>query len=173
VSSRRRGILISVLALVLVPLTLSAGLASAAVKHTGGRIYVYEVSPSLTSNVAKDVITGAITDFGTDHEGVAGHGTINRIILSKGSFEISIASLAKAPPPAVNPKTCAFECTISASIPIVKGSGKGAYAGITGTVKVTITEVGILRRLKSGKCNTSATPLAGFSWTKGSGTVSF
>lgn len=156
-------------------LVISGGLASAAGKSTGGVVHVFEVVPSLSSTFANDVLTGAITDHGKDYEGVAGHGTINKIALSKGSFEISIASLVSKPPPPVDPKTCSFAHSITASTPIVRGTGKGAYASIKGTFKVTVTEAGILPRLKSGACNESqsATPVAGVSWVEGIGTVSY
>ena len=92
----------------------------------------------------------------------------------KGSFEISIANLASKPPPPVDPKTCSFANSITASVPIVRGTGSGAYAHIKGTFKVTVTEAGILPRLKSGTCNESqsATPV-GVSWAGGIGTVSY
>jgi hypothetical protein len=106
---------------------------------------------------------------------VAGKGTINKIDLSKGSFEVNIAKFVSHPPPPVDPKTCSFADSFTASAPIVKGTGTGAYAGIRGTFKVTVTNAGILPKLKSGKCNESpnATPVAGVSWAKGPATVSF
>lgn len=154
---------------------IPGGSAAAAGKPAGGVVHIYEAVPSLSSSFADDVLTGAITDHGKDYEGVAGNGTINKFVLSKGSFEVSIANLVSQPAPRVDAKTCSFTSTVTASIPIVRGSGKGAYAGITGTIKFTITEAGILPKLKSGSCNESqsATPVAGVSWAKGSGTVSF
>jgi hypothetical protein len=156
-------------------IAISGGLASAAPKPAGGVVHVYEVSASIASPVATDVLTGAITDHGKDHSGVAGKGTINKIDLSKGSFEVNIAKFVSHHPPPVDPKTCSFADSFTASAPIVKGTGTGAYAGIRGTFKVTVTNAGILPKLKSGKCNESpnATPVAGVSWAKGSATVSF
>lgn len=153
----------------------SGGSAAAAGKPAGGVVHIYEAVPSLSSSVADDVLTGAITDHGKDYEGVAGNGTRNKIVLAKGSFEVSTARLVSGPPPRVDANTCSFTSTISAPIPIVSGSGTGAYRGIRGTVRVAVTEAGILPRLSSGKCNESqgARPLAGVSWATGSGTVSF
>ena len=93
-------------------------------------------------------------------------------MLSKGSFEIRFAKLASPP---VDPSTCSFAGSLTASTPIVKGSGTGAYAGISGTFKVTITEAGVRHKLQSGKCNDSqnAMPVAGVSWVTGSATVSY
>lgn len=158
-------------ALALIP----GGSAAAAGKPAGGVVHFYETVPSLSSSFADDVLTGAITDHGKDYEGVAGNGTINKFVLSKGSFEVSIANLISQRAPRADATTCSFTRTLTASIPIVRGSGEGAYAGITGTIRFAITEAGILPRLKSGRCNESqsATPVAGVFWAKGSGTVSF
>jgi hypothetical protein len=154
---------------------MSSGSAAAAGKPTGGVVHFYEVVPSLSSSAANDVLTGAITDHGKDHEGVAGNGEINKLVLSKGSFEVSTAKLVSQPPPRVDTNTCSFTGVITAPVPIVRGTGRGAYAGISGTIKATITEVGILPKLKSGKCNQSqsAAPVSGISWATGSGKVSF
>lgn len=155
-------------------LVLSGGLASAAPKRAGGVIHVYEVA-RFSSPIGYDVLTGAVTDHGKDHQGVAGNGTINKIVLSKGSWEVSIANFLSKPQPPVDPKTCSFAGSRTALVPIVKGTGTGAYAGISGTVKITNHIAGILPRLKSGKCNTSANaiPVAGVAWAHGSGTVTF
>ncbi len=154
-------------------LTVFGGSASATTPHAGGKVHVYEVAPSLASRTANDVITGAITDHGKDYEGVAGNGTINRIVLSKGSFEISTARTTPNPP-TINHRTCSVASSFSAAVPIVKGTGRGAYAGISGKFKVTITQVEIAPTRQNHTCNLSpnATPVAGVSWTGGSGTVS-
>ena len=165
---------VAVLLLGLVLLAVCDGSASATTTHHGGRVQVYEVAPSLGSNAANDVITGAITDHGKDYEGVAGNGTINRIVLSKGSFEISTARMIPKPP-TINQRTCSVASSFSATVPIVKGTGRGAYAGISGKFKVTITQVAIAPTRPNHTCNLSpnVTPVAGVSWTRGSGTVSF
>jgi hypothetical protein len=172
----------TLLAMILTPLAVLAvpqvhlsGAAAAAGKRAGGVIHVYEVVPSLTSSSAEDIITGAITDYGKDHEGVGGNGALNKFVLAKGSFVVNVAKLADQPMPRVDPSTCSFTSRVTSSIPIVRGTGTGSYRGISGTVKVTIIETGILRRTTSGRCDESpsATPVAGVSWTTGSGTVSF
>jgi hypothetical protein len=58
-------------------------------------------------------------------------------------------------------------------VPIVAGSGIGAYRGLTGTTTATLTVAGVLPKTKSGTCNQKAAPLAGFAWVKASGKVSF
>ena len=148
--------------------------ASATTVPTGGRVQVYEVAPSLASNTANDVITGAIADHGQDYEGVAGNPRINKIVLSKGSFEISTARITPKPP-IVNPRTCSTSSSFTATVPIISGTGRGAYAGISGEFDVTIIQAGIVPRRTDHTCNLSpnVTPVAGVSWTRGSGTVSF
>ena len=165
---------VAVLLLGLVLLAVFDGSASATTTHHGGRVQVYEVAPSLASNAADDVITGAITDHGKDYEGVAGNGTINKIVLSKGSFEISTARTTPKPP-TVHPSACSIASSFTATVPIVKGSGRRAYTGISGEFKVTITQAGIAPRRMDHTCNLgpNVTPVAGVSWTRGSGTVSF
>ncbi len=155
-------------------LSVFGGSASATATYAGGRVQVYEVAPSLAGNAADDVITGAITDHGKDYEGVAGNGTINKIVLSKGSFEISTARITPKPP-TVSPKTCSIVSSFTAAVPIVKGSGRRAYTGISGKFKVTIIQAAIAPRHNNHSCNLSskATPAAGVSWTRGTGTVSF
>jgi hypothetical protein len=156
-------------------LAASAGLATAAVPTAGGEVHVYEADPSLASPVGNIVLTGAITDHGKDHEGVAGGGTINKLVLSKGSFEVNTVKLDDNPPPPVNGSSCSFADSVSGPTSIVKGSGTRAYKGISGTIKITVTEAGLVPRLKSGKCNDSpsAVPVAGVALVRGSGRVSF
>lgn len=103
------------------------------------------------------ILTGAITDHGIDHQGVAGNGKINRIALSKGSFEVNAAALdKKATTIPFDPKTCATAGTVTAQAPIVKGTGTGAYRGIHGTFQTTVSVAGIDPRLKNHQCNTNA-----------------
>jgi hypothetical protein len=141
-------------------------------KPAGGVIHVFESDPSLTSPVGNIILTGAISDHGKDHAGVAGKNhTINKLILSKGSFEVDVAKLN--PPTRLDTKSCTFSSSGTAAVPIVTGSGTGAYRGLTGTTKATLTLIGVLPKTKSGTCNQKAAPLAGFAWVKASGRVSF
>ena len=138
----------------------------------GGVIHVYESDSSLTLSVANIILTGAISDHGKDHEGVAGkHHTINKLVLSKGSFEVDVAKLN--PPTRLDTKSCTFSSSGTAMVPIVSGSGTGAYRGLTGTTKATLTLIGVLPKTKTGACNEKAAPVAGFGWVKASGKVSF
>jgi hypothetical protein len=77
--------------------------AAPAGQLAGGVIHVYEVVPSLSSSSANDVLTGAITDHGKDHEGVGGDRALNTFVLTKGSFEVNVSKLAAQPPPQCRP----------------------------------------------------------------------
>jgi hypothetical protein len=168
---KRGAVLVVAFGVLGLALLLFGGLASAAGTQAGGAIHVFEVSNSPTNPIATDVITGAITDHGIDHEGANG---INTIALSKGSFKVDTTRIGGGAP-AVDGKTCSFTASFRGPAKIVKNSGKGAYKGISGTFSVSITEAGILPRLKNGKCNESqnANPVAAVSFVKANGTVSF
>jgi hypothetical protein len=150
---------------------LFSGLSLAAVQPAGGTVHVFEVSNSPTSPIATDVLTGAITDHGVDHEGATG---INLIALSKGSFKVNVRKVDSGRP-VVDAKTCSFTASIHGPASIVKGSGKRAYKGVSGNFKVSIFDAGILARLKSGKCNESrnSTPVAVVTSVEADGKVSF
>lgn len=75
-------------------------------------------------------------------------------------------------PTTFNSTTCSGSFTASAPLALV--SGTGAYAGISGTVKVKALFALVLP-LTNGKCNpnTNANPVAQFATISGNGTVSF
>jgi hypothetical protein len=153
-------------------LAVSGGLASANGQPTAGEVHIYEADTALDGNLGTDIVTGAITDHGIDQQGVADGGIYNRLVLSKGSFEISTVNLRANFPP-VNPTTCSSDGTETVAVPIVGGSGTGAYKGISGTFQITVTFASILPRLANGQCNTNATQYPGIEISKGSGHVSY
>ncbi len=104
---------------------------------------------------------------------MAGGGNYNRFVLSKGSFEISVAKFGNQLDFPVNPTTCSADGTAKAPIPIVPGSGTGAYQGIRGAIDTTVTFAWILPRLPNGQCNTNATRYPGIALASGAGTVSY
>jgi hypothetical protein len=152
------------------PALLVGGSAVAGGKPAGGVVHVYEVDSSLTSNLGDIILTGAFADHGKDHQGVAGKGTINKLVLTKGTFEVDTSKLTLNPP--LDAKTCTIAGSSTGPISVVAGSGTGAYRGLRGTTTTTVTIAGVLPKLKSGKCNIKAAP-TGFSWVKASGRLSF
>jgi hypothetical protein len=170
---------------VLVTGAVAAPTLAGASASTGGKISLW-ANANLTGATSKVVVVGAIADYGvgtsTDKNGkVDPNGAYERIVLKKGSFEADASVLdqnANSAPPALdNPSTCSF--AFSATGPITLSDGKGAYAGISGTVTVTEQFVGIGPRYKTGKnkgaCNQSdsARPIAGAGAVSGTGTVAF
>ena len=154
-------------------LAVSGGLAWADGAWSGGGVHFYEADTALAGNLGTVVLTGAVTDHGIDHQGVAGGGTINRLVLSKGSFEINVGEIGGLLNFPVNPTTCSSDGSATAPVPIVDGSGTGAYRSITGTIQATVAVASIVPRLATGECDTNATQYPGVLIASGAGTVSF
>jgi hypothetical protein len=123
------------------------------------------------------ILTGAIGDVGVAVRTYA-NGKIERnynqldLTVTHGSFRLSIAGLENDLVSAFrsfpsNTSTCSGMVTVTGMTPIVAGSGTGAYKGISGTFKTTIT----IHEVDSWpKCTGF---LAEEIFTAGSGTVSF
>ena len=154
----------------------SGGLALADGASSGGGVRLYEADTALDGNLGTVILTGAVTDHGIDHQDAGGAG-INLLKLSKGSFEINVnavgSQLAALPVVPVNRSTCSSDgWTKTAPVPIVPGSGKGAYKGISGTFNARAASAAIYRRTASGQCNSNATRYPGVLIANGTGTVS-
>ena len=101
-------------------------------------------------------------------------------MLPKGSFIVNSTELnngfnSNSAPADYNSTTCSASVTFTAPVPIVAGSGKGAYVGITGSINLTAQAAFILPKTKSGSCNqaNNVQPVGAFGALTGSGTVSF
>ncbi len=150
-------------------LTLASAAASAQSSSSGGSIQVW-LTPSLTGNGGKILITGAIADYGLTKGKKSG-----QAVLKKGTIKVNLKQFnaaTNAVNPTINPLNCSTSFTASAPVPIV--SGTGAYAGITGSFTLTAQYAFILPKTKSGSCNTSnnANPISQYGSVSGSGTVS-
>ena len=129
------------------------------------------------------VLSGAIGDFGAAVS-VTNNGTVDpehssqlNLALTQGSFRIVIGplhaklgnALSHAP---YNLRTCSGHVAVTGAAPVVAGSGTGAYKGISGNFKLTIT--GNEVDAKPGCQPFSGTALLAQSiFVAGSGTVSF
>src|ERR1039458_5509047 len=152
-------------------LVVGNGAVSAAKTRAGGVVHLYAADTAYDRNLDTEIYTGAITDHGIDHQNAPGG---NLVVLSKGSFKIDVTTLGnKLAAGPVDPKTCSFGTSASAPVPIVAGTGTGAYRGISGTIEVTASVAGIYPRLKRGKCNTNPNKFPGVLIAKGSGTVAY
>jgi hypothetical protein len=167
-------------------LGVGAAAATASPSHhaasTHGTVQVW-VSPS-NSAVQKILLTGVIGDHGTatsmDKNGkVDPNGKFVKVKLTQGTFEVNAVALDRnldKIQPAVNHATCSLSGSGTGNVTLFNGTG--AYAGISGTIRITVSFAAILPRhasgAKKGQCNNSAAPVVQFQTPlEGSGTVSF
>jgi hypothetical protein len=128
------------------------------------------------------IFSGVIGDYGPavsiDPDGTVDpeHNSEMKLRLTRGSFRISIAALDKAfvkktSHEPIYPKTCSDLISATASVPIVAGSGTGAYQRIRGNFPVTIT----LNEVEARPCrpNSPSAFRTQLITVAGSGTVSF
>lgn len=158
---------------------LSAGQAAlGASTQKGGKIRVFVTNTSATKG--NITVTGAIGDYGTtvsqDANGkVDPNGDFQKVTLKHGGFIVDATALNKklnGAAPTVNTTTCSVVFTGTA--PTTVEDGTGAYAGITGTVAITLTFAGIAPKTAKG-CNLSNNaPVFGqYESITGTGSVSF
>jgi hypothetical protein len=178
-------VLLRATGLVLVASAVATPALASASTPSAGKISLW-ANANLTGTSSRIVVVGAVADYGVgtsiDKNGkVDPNGAYERIVLKKGSFEADASVLDKnasaAPPALDNPSTCSFAFSVSG--PLTLSNGKGAYAGISGTVTVTEQFVGIEPRYKTGKnrgaCNQSdsARPTTGAGAVSGTGSIAF
>jgi hypothetical protein len=96
------------------------------------------------------IVSGAIGDYGPAVT-VLPDGTVDpshthdmKLTLAKGSFLLNIAALDKkfvavASHEPIYPATCSDHIAATGAVPIVAGSGTGAYKGVRGGFRLTIT----------------------------------
>ncbi len=150
----------------------------------GGSVRAF-VTPANGGGV-KIVIAGAIGDYGKtlniNKNGTADpNGDYSKVTLKKGTFEVNRTALNtkmnNAQPTVNNLRTCS--AVISGTAPVTLLDGTALYAGIKGTLKVTVTEVFVLPLYTSGKhkgqCNegNNFEPVAFYESVIATGTVSF
>jgi hypothetical protein len=167
--------------------TIAASASASTV--TNGPVHVFVYGDSFGVG-ATAVLTGAIGDSGTadsiDANGTpdSSNNTEELLDLVQGSFRVSVVGLDKKIGSAFNSfqpnhRTCSGSLSVTASVPIVAGSGTGAYAGITGGFVLTFSLAFVGPKYGSGKhigqCNNSnsASPVAQAMVVAGSGTVSY
>jgi hypothetical protein len=136
--------------------------AQASGQPTGGVVHVYEYAPP-TDAPGRIFLTGAIFDHGLDRGGVAGpNHTYHKLVLTKGSFEINMGKIKSHQD--LDTTSCTLLVQGSGPAPIVKGSGTGAYQGITGTTRANTGFVGVFPKKPNGSCNTNAPVDTGYGW---------
>ena len=186
---RRALSVLTIAALAGAALTSGSTMAASASTVTNGAVHVSVYGDS--SGVASTaVLTGAIGDNGTgdsiDANGTPDPSNNTEVLLAlvQGSFRVSVVGLDKKIDAAFsrfqpNGRTCSGNVSATASVPIVAGSGAGAYTGITGGFVLTFSLALVGPKYGSGKhegqCNNSnsASPVAQALIVAGSGTVSY
>jgi hypothetical protein len=134
-------------------------------------------------NGFKVVFTGAIGDSGVSYGATANGKKTSKqnpgyrlFYLKKGTIFFNTQKLDAAssnnntPPTTENATTCSF--TFVTTDPVTAISGTKAYAGITGSLTVTISYAATLPS-KNGKCNMNANPNATIGQVNATGTVSY
>ncbi|GAA5190159.1 hypothetical protein GCM10023322_44660 [Rugosimonospora acidiphila] len=96
-------------------------------------------------------------------------------MLAHGTFRLDIAGLDKEfvatlADLRINTTTCSGTTSVSGAVPVVAGSGTGAYRGIRGSFHLTITLDEVYR---PGACSEQSAYLSQTIVTTGSGRVAF
>jgi hypothetical protein len=127
-----------------------------------GLTHVTAYSINTDNPILASVVSGAIGDYGPAEEvspgstGVSAHGGELELKLTRGTFRLNIADIdtkfvdGTSHEP-VFPRTCSTYVSVSDAVPIVSGSGTGAYRGIAGTFAMTLT----LNEVHDSPCTTS------------------
>ena len=105
----------------------------------------------------------------TDHD--AGH-NMQKIVLSKGSFELAAGDFNKNFKVKTDKATCALTAT-SHGENLAISHGTGAYAGITGSISIKAVFAELAQKSSSGKCLLDKAPISASDVITGSGTVSY
>lgn len=167
--------------------TPASAAAAAAVKplsavNTTHAVHLVAYTPNDGPDVTA-IVTGAIGDYG---EGVSiypngkvdpDHDSELELRLSRGTFRLAEAALDKRFISAflhtfpTDAATCSGTLTVTGTVPIIPGSGTGAYRGVRGsfTVSMTIDEVDG----RSADCNGTGAFLGQAIVITGPGSVTF
>lgn len=125
------------------PVTAGSGVGS-----TAGAVHFTDYAINTDGPSSSVVLTGVVGDYGTA-ETVKPRGSVApehtsqlQLRLARGSFRMDTATLESRLIAAfrsfpVNPRTCSGSVTVRAAVPIVAGSGTGAYARLRGTFDLT------------------------------------
>ena len=141
--------------------------AQAGAQPTGGAFQLHEYDPP-TDSRARCLLTGAISDHGVDRAGFTGpNHSYNKLVFTKGSFEVNAGKVKVHQH--LDPRSCTLLVQGSGPVSIVKGSGTGAYRGITGTSRAKTGFVGAFPKKSNGSCNTNTRPKPGFGWSSAVG----
>jgi hypothetical protein len=157
--------------------TTTAGITAA---PAGGPVHIAVWSVNSDGPDFQAIVTGAIGDYGPavtiDPDGTVDpqHTSQASFRLRNGSFRLNIASLdrkivyATGHWPKYSP-TSSFHLSVTAPVPVVAGSGTGAYRRISGSLTMTA----VIDEVDTTHTNAGGAFLAQIIVMTGSGTVSF
>lgn len=156
--------------------TVKAGASTPSASPVLTHVTAYSVNTD--APVLSSIVSGPIVgDFGTAAEVASGstvptaHAGQLLLNLAHGTFRLNIADIGarftKALGPANIPATCSDYVTVSGNVPIVPGSGTGAYKGIAGTFAATLT----VDEVHHVPCNQTVTTDRQLIWLNGAGTI--
>ncbi|GIH16182.1 hypothetical protein Raf01_43540 [Rugosimonospora africana] len=159
---------------------IPAAAGTTAALTTGGKVHLtaYTDNDGPTATV---ILAGAVGDYGKA-QSVNPDGSVNtehssqfNLALTRGSFRLDIAALDKEFVAvlgnlAVNTTTCSGTASVHGTVPVVAGSGTGAYRGIGGTFDLTFTLDEVYR---TNACSESGAYLSQSIVIAGPGSVSF
>jgi len=178
----RRNWFVSMLGVAACGVLLAGGGAAAAAKGpaaTGSKANILIYSINSDGPHFRAVVTGAVGDYGPavtiypDGQIDPMHNSEIELKLAHGSFRLAIGALDKKFVKAASheptyPRTCSSFFHVTAAMPVIKGSGTGAYRGITGSFQVTAT----LNEVNPKPCAASTRFLWQVITLAGAGTVS-
>jgi len=159
-------------------IAMAPAAAGSAVTASVSRSISVWVTPSDSQRPSRVLVTGSLVDFGealrANSDGRRDpRGSFTLLALHKGSILVGGPELSPSAPTstAARSGTCAVSTTADDRIPVLRGTRN--YAGITGTMTVSVSSVLILPLQPGGKCVTGsgAHPLASWSTITASGTV--
>lgn len=127
-----------------------------------GLTHVTAYSINTDNPVFTSIVSGAIGDYGPAEEvspgsrSVSADGSQLELNLTHGSFRLALDSIAQVfrkgtSHEPIYPSTCSTYVSVSDNVPIVPGSGTGAYRGIAGTFAMTLT----VNEVHNNPCTTS------------------
>jgi hypothetical protein len=157
----------------------TAAALAASSSGTGGSFRVFGVSNGIGAG-GDVLLTGAIGDHGrnesvTKSGKVSQNGSYVELKLSRGTMILNKTALDKAVGKAFNGAvpnraTCSLSAVASGRLPFVSGTGR--YAGVKGSVHITVA-AGFIFPRKGGKCDTRGAPTASRQIVYGTGSASF
>lgn len=154
------------LALLAIPLVAAGagltGSVAGATPSQSGVEHIYLGATCANCANLSFIATGVVTDYG--------HTTTPGVDLKKGKWVVNTSKLVQT---LVSQNTTDCYFTFREKGPAIITGGTGAYKGITGKIKVTLTFTGIGAKLASGACDQSenALDVATIAYGTGTGTI--